>query len=200
MTVNQGIFGDKSNFDDRFVPDYGRLAEMSMALKGLGASVVLTSGSFDLVHEGHALYLEAAKSFGSLLIVGVDSDIKIRERKGPDRPIVPEMERLRMLTHFRPVDIVTLKPPGDTKWELIKVIRPDVLIATVETYSDDDIAELEGNYCGRVQVMERMATTTTSARLRELNMSLAERFTLAVNQALPGIVSNVLEPKGQTNV
>ena len=44
--------------------------------------VVLTSGSFDIIHEGHSMYLEAARGFGDFLIVGLDSDEKIRARKG----------------------------------------------------------------------------------------------------------------------
>ncbi|HNV45384.1 MAG TPA: adenylyltransferase/cytidyltransferase family protein, partial [Candidatus Woesebacteria bacterium] len=58
-----------------------------------GQKVVLTQGSFDLVHIGHARYCEKAKSFGDLLIVGVDSDEKVRARKGKNRPIVPQDER-----------------------------------------------------------------------------------------------------------
>ena len=93
-------------------------------------------------------------------------DEKIRARKGPHRPAVPEMERLRMVTHQRGVGLVTLKHLADERWRLIKTIRPDVLVATADTYSAAEIAELEERYCGRVAVLERMATVSTSARLR----------------------------------
>ena len=112
------------------------------------------------------MYLEAARQFGDFLIVGLDSDEKIRARKGENRPVVPQMERLRMVTHQRGVGLVTLKHPHDQRWALIKTIRPDVLVATADTYSRDEISELEEHYCGRVEVLERMATVSTSARLR----------------------------------
>ena len=114
------------------------------------------------------MYLEAARQFGDFLIVGLDSDEKIRARKGENRPVVPQMERLRMVTHQRGVGLVTLKQTAHPKWALIKAVRPDVLVATEETYTPEEIRELEADYCGRVEVLGRMATVSTSARLRDV--------------------------------
>ncbi len=172
--VNSGLFADASNFELRFVEDYGRITAIVGALRTLGLKVVLTSGSFDIIHEGHSMYLEAARRFGDFLIVGLDSDEKIRARKGPHRPAVPQMERLRMVTHQRGVGLVTLKHLHDERWRLIKTVRPDVLVATEETYTPREIAELEEHYCGRVEVLERMATVSTSARLRRIQLGLPE--------------------------
>ena len=172
--VNSGLFADASNFELRFVPDYDRIAEIVGALRTLGLRVVLTSGSFDIIHEGHSMYLEAARRFGDFLIVGLDSDEKIQARKGPHRPAVPELERLRMVTHQRGVGLVTLKHLHDERWRLIKTVRPDVLVATEETYPPAEIAELEQLWCGRVEVLERMATVSTSARLRRIQLGLPE--------------------------
>ena len=91
---------------------------------------MLTSGSFDLIHLGHVKYLAKAKELGDVLVVGVDSDAKIRARKGEDRPLVPEMERLEMLAHQRPVDLIYLKDEEDERWALIKAVEPDVLVLT----------------------------------------------------------------------
>ena len=172
--VNSGLFADASNFDLRYVPEYERIDAIVGALRTLGLKVVLTSGSFDILHEGHSMYLEAARHFGDFLIVGLDSDEKIKARKGPHRPAVPEMERLRMVTHQRGVGLVTLKHLGDERWRLIKTIRPDVLVATADTYTDEQILELEDHYCGRVEVLERMATVSTSARLRRIQLGIPE--------------------------
>jgi rfaE bifunctional protein nucleotidyltransferase chain/domain len=172
--VNSGLFADASNFELRFVPDYQRITAIVQALRTLGLKVVLTSGSFDIIHEGHSMYLEAARRFGDFLIVGLDSDEKIRARKGPHRPAVPEMERLRMVTHQRGVGLVTLKHLHHERWQLIKAVRPDVLVATEETYTAADIAELTGHYCGRVEVLGRMATVSTSARLRRIQLGMPE--------------------------
>ncbi|HSX00602.1 MAG TPA: adenylyltransferase/cytidyltransferase family protein [Candidatus Saccharimonas sp.] len=192
MAISSGIFGDGSNFEQRNLANYEVVAESVQLLKALGLKIVLTAGSFDLIHEGHAQYLERARQFGDLLITGVDSDDKIRHRKGPDRPIVPQAERLRMLTHLRHVDLVVLKPLEAEKWALIKAVRPDVLVATEETYTQDQITELERLYCGRVEVLPRMATTTTSARLRLLQLNLADRMTSRLANQLPDIVRQVI--------
>jgi rfaE bifunctional protein nucleotidyltransferase chain/domain len=168
LGISSTLLADASNFDQRFVEDYEKIADTVGALRKLGFKIVLTSGSFDIIHEGHSMYLEAARQFGDFLIVGLDSDDKIRARKGENRPVVPQMERLRMVTHQRGVGIVTLKHTYHAKWELIKKVRPDVLVATEETYTPDEIKELESEYCGHVKVLERMATVSTSARLREI--------------------------------
>ena len=84
------ILETKTNFASRFVPDHAELKKLVDEFKKEGLKVVLTQGVYDLLHEGHALYLEVAKSYGDLLIVGVDSDELTRMRKGPNRPIVPQ--------------------------------------------------------------------------------------------------------------
>jgi rfaE bifunctional protein nucleotidyltransferase chain/domain len=193
MTTNSGLFEDASNFELRYVPDYQRITQIVASLRDLGLRVVLTSGSFDILHEGHSMYLEAARAFGDFLIVGVDSDDKIRKRKGPNRPAVPEQERLRMVTHQRGVGLVTLKPLDEPKWSLIKAVRPDVLVATVETYTPEQIAELEAEFCGKVEVLDRMATVTTSARLRLLQLGLAELLSARLSERLPQLLQDVID-------
>jgi rfaE bifunctional protein nucleotidyltransferase chain/domain len=172
--LTSSLFADASNFEVRFVESYDQIETIVGALKTLGLRVVLTSGSFDIIHEGHSMYLEAARRFGDFLIVGLDSDEKIQARKGPDRPAVPQMERLRMVTHQRGVGLVTLKEARHPRWELIKTVGPDVLVATEDTYTPAEIAELESRYCTRVEVLERMATVSTSARLRRIQLGIPE--------------------------
>jgi rfaE bifunctional protein nucleotidyltransferase chain/domain len=190
--ADSGLFADASNFELRYVKDHTRIFEIVSALRVLGLRVVLTSGSFDILHEGHSMYLEAARGFGDFLIVGVDSDEKLRCRKGPGRPLVPELERLRMVTHQRGVGLVTLKHVDDPKWSLIQAVRPDVLVATGETYSADDIEQLEAKYCGRVEVLDRMATVSTSARLRRLQVSMAETMSQRLAARLPELLQDVI--------
>jgi len=192
LTTDSGFFADASNFDLRYVPDYKAITEIVAALRVLGLRVVLTSGTFDILHEGHSMYLEAARGFGDFLIVGIDSDEKVRKRKGPWRPAVPELERLRIVTHQRGVGLVTLKHADEERWALIKAVRPDVLVATADTYKPDEIAELEANYCGHVEVLDRMATVSTSARLRRLQLGLGERLT----ERLPALLQDLIDEIG----
>ena len=171
--------GDKG----RYVKSQSELRELVKALRTIGAKIVLTQGTFDFIHIGHFLYLEQAKQFGDVLFVGVDSDKKVKKRKGPDRPIVKEDERVAMLTHVRHVDVVTLKSDRAEKWALIKLIKPDVLIATKQTYTPAQIKQLN-KICGKVVVLEPQATTSTTAKLRRLNIGLSQRMQEAITSSI----------------
>lgn len=90
-------------------------------------TIVFTNGCFDLLHIGHVRYLAEARSFGDLLVVGVNSDRSVRELKGPRRPLVPETERAEMLAHLASVDAVTLFDER-TADALIEIVRPQVYV------------------------------------------------------------------------
>ncbi|MGO8957001.1 MAG: adenylyltransferase/cytidyltransferase family protein [Streptosporangiaceae bacterium] len=188
-----GLLEDASNFDLRFVPDFEQIRAIVEVMRERGLKIVLTSGSFDILHEGHSMYLEAARRLGDFLVVGVDDDEKIRQRKGPGRPIVPEQERLRMVAHQRGVGLVTLKSLGHPKWALAKAVKPDVLVATEDTYDGQEIALLESSICGRVEVLSRMATISTSARLRLLHLALADTLTARVSEQLPALFQQIID-------
>lgn len=161
-------------------------------LRQQNKKIVLTQGSFDMVHIGHARYCQEAKRHGDILIVGVDSDEKIRHRKGPDRPVVPQEERLEMLTYLESVDYVVLKELKAPKYSLIKFIKPDVLIATKHTYTPEQIAELE-KICGKVVVLEPMATTSTSAKIRRVQIGAAKQITKTLSKKLINSIEEILE-------
>ena len=192
MAITSGILGPGVNFEDRLVPSLDAMAERVANLKGLGQRIVLTSGSFDLIHLGHVKYLAKAKELGDVLVVGVDSDRKIRDRKGEDRPLVPEQERLEMLAHQRPVDLIYLKVDEDERWALIKAVEPDVLVLTEDhSYTQEEQAHLS-ELCGDVAVLERQASVTTSERIRQLYMHLGERLGPKLAEVLPGLIDSML--------
>lgn len=171
--------------------DHEQLKTVVESLRALGSKIVLTQGSYDLVHIGHARYLEAAKKEGDVLIVGIDNDEKIRSRKGQDRPVVPEDERMEMVLHLRPVDFVFLKKLDDPKWQLIKSVRPDVLIAVEDTYGPEELKELEA-YCGKIIVLERQATTSTSAKIRLLQLKTAKKLEEVLTPKLIKVLQETL--------
>lgn len=156
-----------------------------------GQKIVLTQGSFDLVHIGHARYCEKAKSFGDLLIVGVDSDQKVKARKGQNRPIVPQDERMEMLTHLRSVDYVVLKEITDSKFNLIKLIKPDVLVATKNTYDSDTLQKLK-SFCAKIIVLEPMATTSTTGKIRLMQIETANSIKDKMSSKLIKTIEDVL--------
>ena len=154
--------------------------------------IVLTQGSFDLIHIGHGRYLQEAKNYGDVLFVGMDSDEKVRRRKGPERPVVPEEERLEMLSYLDSVDFAILKPVEVEKWWLIKLIRPDVLIATKRTYTAKQREALK-EYCGEVVVLEEQATTSTSAKIRRVQIGAAKEISTTLSAKLVKTIEQVLE-------
>ncbi len=99
------------------------------ALRRKKKTIAFTNGCFDILHWGHVSYLEAAKGTRSdrILVIGLNSDSSVRGLKGPDRPIVPQNERARVLAALACVDFVVIFHEP-TPLNLIKIIRPDVLI------------------------------------------------------------------------
>ncbi len=179
----RSVLDAKTNLKDRFVLNYKELSPVVAMLKQAGYRIVLTQGVWDLIHEGHALYLEAAKSLGDILIVGVDSDELTRRRKGPNRPIVPQGERVKMLVHLRHVDLVTLREADQGIGDLIKLVRPDVLITSESTkdFTRDQMKQY-GSYCGKIVTLPPQAATSTTARVRMLAIEGAEKLATEVSK------------------
>jgi D-beta-D-heptose 7-phosphate kinase/D-beta-D-heptose 1-phosphate adenosyltransferase len=193
MAIKKGIFGDGTSLKDRYTPNYRKLASKVKHWRELGLKIVLTSGTWDLFHVGHAEYLERAKELGDLLIVGVDSDEKVRMRKGPHRPVVPQEERVHILAHLRHVDAITLKPYSEKRNELIKLIRPDVLVMSKTTkHKPADIKEKK-KYVGRIVLLQPQAETSTSAKVRLLHVSGADRFAKEIASRIPALMEEVIE-------
>ena len=111
---------------------------------------------------------------GDFLVVGVESDERIKDRKGPSRPIVPQDERIESLTHLRYVDLVTLKNKGDAEWLLIKTVRPDTLVISERTGYDKEKQAKMLEFCGEVVNLKSQAETSTSARLREMQIEVLD--------------------------
>lgn len=96
-------------------------------LKQLGRRVVFTNGCFDLVHAGHVSSFHQARSFGDILVVGVNSDASIRRIKGEMRPVVSLPHRMALLSALDCVDFV-IPFEEDTPQKLIEQVKPDVLV------------------------------------------------------------------------
>jgi rfaE bifunctional protein nucleotidyltransferase chain/domain len=86
------------------------LSERSKRLRAAGNKLVATNGCFDLLHVGHVRYLQAARSLGDLLAVGLNGDRSVRELKGNGRPITAERDRAEILAALRCVDLITIFP------------------------------------------------------------------------------------------
>ncbi|MGB5964440.1 MAG: D-glycero-beta-D-manno-heptose-7-phosphate kinase [Sulfurimonadaceae bacterium] len=112
---------------DAHIKSFEDIDRIVKRAKEHGQRVVFTNGCFDILHVGHVKYLQEAKSFGDILIVGLNSDASVRELKGPTRPVNTEDDRAYILAALDAVDYV-VKFSDDTPHDLIKMIAPDVLV------------------------------------------------------------------------
>lgn len=146
------------------------LLEKLEEAKKAGKKVGLVQGSWDLFHVGHLRYLLKARELCDFLIVAMDSDEKIRKRKGSSRPIIPEDERYDFIKLLNIADGVVIKDVNEPKWGLIRTVAPDVLIAIKDNYSDEEIVKLE-EICGKVAILPRQSETSTSDKIRKIMIS-----------------------------
>lgn len=168
-------------FDKKFL-------EALEAAKASGKKVGLVQGSWDLFHLGHLLYILKARELCDFLIIGMDSDEKIRKRKGDGRPIIPERERYDFIDHLNIADAIVIKDVNEPKWGLIRTVKPDILIAIKENYSDEALERLK-EFCGEVAILPRQSESSTSDKIRKITIS-AQRNKIS---GLTEKVLNVIE-------
>jgi len=176
----------------RYFENFSELRACVDAFRSEGKKIVLTQGVYDLIHLGHAQYLERAKSYGDILVVGVDSDALTKKRKGEGRPVVPQDERIKMLLHLRHVDIVVLRDVDKELEALIKTLEPDVYIAS-ESTKDFVVDPKLAAYCGEVHTLPPQATTSTTARVHQVSMLGADALAAELAKAIPEIVHHALQ-------
>lgn len=162
---------DKFDMTYKVVKDYKKLSEIINAYKTLGKRVICTIGSWDMLHIGHLRYLHKAKSEGDILVVGADSDRAIKIYKNnPLRPVIPEDERMEMLSYQNFVDYVTLVDDvnGKGEWQmgLLEAIEPDVFVAIKESYPPDQIKEIN-KHVGKIKILKRQAEKTSTTLIIE---------------------------------
>lgn len=158
--------------------DLPTAAKMAANWRKAGETVVFTNGHFDLLHIGHVRYLQAARARGDHLLVGLNSDISTRLRKGEKRPIIPEDERAAMLAALRCVDGVILFDEEDCR-ALIEVIRPDVYVKGADWNRPGGPRPPEAPvveaYGGRVAYVELVAGRSTTGIIAEILARYAQQ-------------------------
>jgi D-beta-D-heptose 7-phosphate kinase / D-beta-D-heptose 1-phosphate adenosyltransferase len=151
------------------VCDLPNLLEKVENWKKTHQKIVFTNGCFDLLHAGHVTYLEAAKKHGDKLILGLNTDRSVSAIKGPERPVVNEDDRARVLAALESVDAVILFDE-DTPLNLINQIKPHV-IAKGSDYTADQVVggkEVE-SWGGKIALIELVAGRSTTNIIHKLN-------------------------------
>ena len=129
-TLNEIIEYESSlnkSTSDEHIKTWDEISSIISELKNNDKKIVFTNGCFDILHIGHVKYLEKAKSFGDILILGLNSDDSIRRLKGKNRPINSQTDRAYILASLEVVDYLVIFDE-DTPFDLIKLITPDVLV------------------------------------------------------------------------
>jgi len=131
--------------------------------------IVFTNGVFDIIHRGHIDYLHKARSFGDLLIVGLNSDSSVRRLKGNKKPLQKQADRAAIVVSLKPVDYVVLFGE-DTPERLIEAIRPDILVKGAD-YKVSQIvgAKFVKSYGGKVSRIRLSAGRSSSDLIKKLS-------------------------------
>tara|TARA_B100000003_G_scaffold167398_1_gene153940 strand:- start:52 stop:516 length:465 start_codon:yes stop_codon:yes gene_type:complete len=125
--------------------------------------IVFTNGCFDILHPGHIHILDQAKSYGDILIVGLNSDESIKRLKGPTRPKVSQKDRLRILSSIKFVDYAVLFEE-DTPLKLIKKIKPNFLVKGGDYNSDDIVgSEFVKSNGGEIKIIQLLEGYSSSS-------------------------------------
>lgn len=145
------------------------LARKLVHTRESGKRIVFTNGCFDVLHAGHVRLLDEAKRQGDILIVGLNSDDSVRRLKGASRPVHCLADRAEVLSALAAVDHVVMFE-DDTPLDLIKTIRPDVLVKGGDYTADSIVgADLVREAGGQVVIIPTLAGRSTTAILAALH-------------------------------
>jgi rfaE bifunctional protein nucleotidyltransferase chain/domain len=136
-----------------------------------GKKLVVTNGVFDILHVGHATYLEAARNLGDALLVGITCDAGVRELKGPKRPINNEKDRAALLAALEAVSAVYVFPET-TALKFLSSIEPDIYTKggdyTIDTINQDERRLIE-KMGGKIVILPGVEGKSTTGMLKKMN-------------------------------
>ncbi len=145
--------------------------KITALLKMQGKKIIFTNGCFDIIHPGHVIYLSEAKKLGDVLFIGLNSDVSVKRLKGEQRPILNENERATILSFLEMVDYVCIFDE-DTPYELIKLVKPDVLVKggdwSIENIVGKDIVESYGGKVINIPYLDGKSTTGIIERIKKI--------------------------------
>lgn len=153
------------------ITDLESLLNQVASWKSSGLKVVFTNGCFDIIHLGHIDYLEKASNLGDKMIVALNTDASVANLKGPQRPVVNEEARTRMMAAFEFVDAVLLFNE-ETPLRLIEAIKPDILVKGSDYLTENivgaEIVIKNGGKVETVDLVEGYSTTNIIEKIKKL--------------------------------
>ncbi len=149
---------------DAHIKSFEEIDKIVQRYKKNGKKIVFTNGCFDILHVGHVKYLQIAKSFGDVLIVGLNSDASVSRLKGPSRPVNQAEDRAYLLAALEAVDFV-VPFEADTPYELIKMIEPDVLVKGGD-YEGKEVVGTE--FAGELKLVDFVDGKSTTKTIEKI--------------------------------
>ena len=128
-------------------------------------TTVIVNGTFDILHPGHIAMLNTARSLGNYLIVCIDTDRRVKELKGQNRPINNQNIRKIMLSNLKAVDIVELFDSKEELIDLIKLYKPDVMVKGSDYKGRSVIGE---TYVPEVFYYDRIDEYSTTKTIQDI--------------------------------
>ena len=168
-TLNEIIEYESSlnkSTSDEHIKTFDEIASLSKELKARGKKIIFTNGCFDILHIGHVRYLETAKSYGDILILGLNSDRSVTSIKGKGRPINIQLDRAYMLAALEAVDYVVVFDE-DTPYDLIKAVKPDVLVKGSDYEGKKVVGQDIADELKLVEFVDGKSTTKTIEKIRK---------------------------------
>jgi rfaE bifunctional protein nucleotidyltransferase chain/domain len=154
------------SFESKVCP----LEQLEARIATLPRPLVFTNGVFDILHRGHASYLDQARALGASLVVGVNSDASVKMLgKGDDRPINTEADRQALLAALASVDMAVLFTE-QTPVNLIEKIRPDIYVKggdyEIDTLAETKLVKTWGGKAIAIPFLYERSTTTLLGKIR----------------------------------
>jgi len=168
-TLNEIIEYESSlnkSTSDEHIKTLDEIATLSEELKARDKKIIFTNGCFDILHAGHVRYLETAKSYGDILILGLNSDRSVSALKGEDRPINTQLDRAYILAALEAVDYVVVFD-DDTPYDLIKAVKPHVLVKGGDYKGKDVVGQDIADELKLVQFVDGKSTTKTIEKIQQ---------------------------------
>ena len=155
---------NKSNSSSH-IKSFEEIEILAKKLHDKGKKIIFTNGCFDILHAGHVKYLEEAKSYGDVLILGLNADSSVRKLKGPTRPINNQDDRAYILASLESVDYVVIFEE-ETPYELIKLIQPNILVKGGDYEGKDVVGQDIAQELRLVQFVDGKSTSKIIQRIQ----------------------------------
>ena len=145
------------------------IARLCDILRDAGQKIVFTNGCFDILHAGHVRYLTAARAFGDVLVLGLNTDASVKRIKGDLRPVNTENDRAEVVGALKAVDYVVLfdEPTAE---EIIAKVKPAVYVKggdyTLDTLPEAKIVQ---SYGGQVRFIDLVPGRSTTKIIEKIN-------------------------------